>query len=137
MKDNNNMSSFTRGSQIFMHSLRMAGQGIKTTSLLGGLVALAWLIFRASGKMQLTDFYYWFMVGFAHVKLSIGEIFYNRQEIIITSYDFILQQNRTMPALEFIQRIWQAPIGHRILDFHAFTIQCTCARVCLLFALSL
>ena len=118
MKDNNNkMSSFTRGSQIFMHSLRMAGQGIKTTSLLGGIVALSWLIFRASGKIQLTDLYYWVMVGFAHIKLSIGEIFYDRQAIIITSYDFILQQHRTMPALEFIQRIWQAPIGQRIMNF--------------------
>ena len=120
-----------------MHSLRMAGQGIKTTSLLGGIIALAWLLFRASGKIQLTDFYYWFMVGFAHVKLSIGEIFYNRQEIIITSYDFILQQNRTMPALEFIQRIWQAPIGHRIMDFQGWLLNHSIFEAIAAFSLSL
>ncbi len=137
MQDNNNMEFLYRGSQIFMHSLRMAGQGIKTTSLLGGIIALAWLIFRASGKIQLNDFYYWAMVGFAHIKLSIGEIFYNKQTIIITSYDFILEQNRTMPALEFIQRIWQAPIGHRIIDFQYWLIYNSIFEAIAVFSLSL
>ena len=120
-----------------MHSLRMAGQGIKTTSLLGGIIALAWLIFRASGKIQLNDFYYWAMVGFAHIKLSIGEIFYNKQTIIITSYDFILEQNRTMPALEFIQHLRQAPIGHRIIDFQYWLIYNSIFEAIAVFSLSL
>ena len=114
------MSSFTRGSQIFLHNIRMMGQGIKAILTLNISISCIWIFYRCFQKLQLPDLYYFACERFATLKLIIGEGFYNPQQIMISVYDFNLGITRTLTAFEYKKRIWDGDVGGRGLKFWEF-----------------
>ena len=114
---NHAMSSFTRGSQIFMHTFRMMIQGTKAAFLVSGVMVLGWFIFQCSSKLLLTDIYYWLYERWGTLKLGIGEIFYKPHEINIGVYDLTLNMVRHLSVIEYQKRIWYGPIGSRLMAF--------------------
>jgi len=109
------MNSFTRGSQIFMHALRMMVQGARAVCGVSLILLVGWLYFRCSQKINLRDLYYLLAEKWASIKLYIGSFFYHPNEINITVYDFLIQKTKIMTALEYKRRIWQSLIGERLL----------------------
>ena len=69
------VNSFTRGSQIFMHNLRMTMQGMKAAMNVSIFSGIGWIIFRSYNKLSWIDIYYWLIKCWAELKLGIGEGF--------------------------------------------------------------
>ena len=116
--------SFTRGSQIILHTLRMMSQGTKATFWGGGLCALAWVIFQISQRIQLPDLYYWGMAQWAEVKLDWAGTFVSQGTSLVHVYDFKLGVWRTLESGVFVSKIWSGEVGHRLLlGWHYMTHQ--------------
>ena len=115
-------NSFTRGSQIFMHTLRMMAQGAKAAYLVSMFSLMSWLFFRCSQKIYLKDLYYFLAERWATIKFDIGGFFYNPSEITITVYDFLIQKPKVMTAIEYKTRIWQSQAGERLLSLWQWII---------------
>ena len=114
------MSSFTRGSQIFLHSITMMGQGLKAIFTLNISITFIWFFYRCFQKLKLNDLYYFACERLASLKLLIGSYFYKPEQIMISVYDFKLGIIKTLPALEYKKRIWNGEIGIRGLKFWEF-----------------
>ena len=114
------MSSFTRGSQIFLHSIRMMGQGIKAVLTFNITISCLWFFYRISQTLKLNDIYYFACERFGALKLLIGTHFYKKHEIMISVYDFKLGITKTLPAFSYQKRIWEGEVGHRGLKFYEF-----------------
>ena len=80
---NSSMSAFTRGSQIFLHTIRMMGQGTKAAIRVGLVFVLLLLLVEIffSIKFGKDDLYYTGMYVWCYVKLGFGEWFYPASEI--------------------------------------------------------
>lgn len=138
MADNqHSTNSFTRGSQIFMHTLRMMAQGTKVAVLLSLLLLISWLIFRCSQKLYLKDCYYLLAERWATIKLSIGNKFYPAHKINVTVYDFLMHKIRVMPALEFKARIWQSKVGVRLGSWWEWVINYAAIEAGIVFSFGL
>ena len=111
------MNAFTRGSQIFMHSLRMMGQGIKTAFTVSGMMVLGWLGVQCYRKLLWIDIYHWLFERWATLKLGIGSTFYNAKEITLSVYDFEDKIIKQFGALQYKSMLWQSRSGHRLINF--------------------
>ena len=80
---NSSMSAFTRGSQIFLHTIRMMGQGTKAAIRVGLVLVLLLLLVEIFFiiKFGKDDLYYTGMYVWCYVKLGFGEWFYPASEI--------------------------------------------------------
>ena len=130
-------NSFTRGSQTFMHTLRMMVQGAKAAYLVSVFLLSGWLFFRCSQKIYLKDLYYFLTERWATVKLDIGSFFGNSNEITITIYDFLIQKPKVMTAIEYKTRIWQSQSGERLLSLWQWIITKSLIESSIVFALGL
>lgn len=117
MKKKSSMSSFTSGAQLFMHTLRMMNQGLKSSGIISGFLSLGWFIFRFFQKLSWSDIYYLLYIVWANVKLAIGSLFYAPYDITINVYDLTLQAIRHLRVEEYLSRIWKGNIGARLLTF--------------------
>jgi len=133
-ESNHSMSSFTRGSQIFMHTLRMMGQGAKAAFCVSLFLLGGWLFVRCSQKIYLKDFYYLFMERWATIKLDIGSIVYPANQIKITVYDFLTHKIRVMSAIEFKNRIWQSQVGARLESLWQWVINQALLEAAIIFS---
>lgn len=80
------MSAFTRGSQIFLHTVRMMGQGTKAAIRVGLLCVIILMLVEIFCiiKFGKADMYYTGMYIWSYIKLGIGEWFYPANEIGIS-----------------------------------------------------
>ena len=122
MKNNNQeqatqVNAFTRGSQIFMHSMRMCIQGTKASCMVSAILTCSFILSCCAKKLRLADIYYFLVERFACLKLDIGAIFYPGQVISIHFYNFAIKSWVKVSALKFTTLFWQGERGQSILNF--------------------
>ncbi|WP_341789297.1 type IV secretion system DNA-binding domain-containing protein [Rickettsia endosymbiont of Polydrusus tereticollis] len=84
--------SFTRGSQVFAHQVRMFLQGCINSFIVGLILTVIWIIFRSCHKITYIGLYYFFIERYVQIKLLIGQFFYHNSSINIKFY-YIKKQN--------------------------------------------
>jgi type IV conjugative transfer system coupling protein TraD len=109
--------SFTRGSQLFLHSLRMVSQGSKGAVLGGGICVFSLWAFVCHQTLQLTDVYYWLMGVWGGVKLDFAEVFITNNRSMLWIYDFSVGFWKHIPTDTFIWKLWNGEIGYRLESF--------------------
>lgn len=102
MNNDKQINPFTRGSQIFMHSMRMLQQGLKTSVKIGIFTSFIWFIYRCFQKVDFVDLYHWVVIGWAKFKVDMGSIFLPKDNINITFYDVNIKDYTTLDAKGFI-----------------------------------
>ena len=95
------MDSFTRGSQIFTHALRMMSQGMKAAVTISILLTVAWLLFQINNKILFRDIIYLFFDIWATLKLEISSFLFKSTDITIIIYDFGDNVTKTLSAIYY------------------------------------
>ena len=131
------VNAFTRGSQIFMHSLRMCIQGTKASCMVSAILIGSFVLLRCVQKLQLVDIYYFLVESFACLKLDIGSIFYPGQEISISFYRFSKKAWVKGSALKFKTIFWKYDNGQRLLSFAKWVVMDALAEISLVFVIGL
>jgi type IV conjugative transfer system coupling protein TraD len=131
------VTAFTRGSQIFMHSMRMCIQGTKASCMVSAILTGSFILWRVVEKLRLVDIYYFLVERFAILKLDIGAIFYPGQEISIHFYSFASKSWVKMSALKFTTIFWQGERGKLLLSFAKWIIRDALAEISLVFSIGL
>lgn len=117
MNHTHSTNSFTRGSQIIMHAIRMLWQGIKITLIISFSITGLWFLKQCFSKLKWYDFYYWFFERWATLKLGIGSTFFPTEEITITLYNFDDKLTKTFSAIQYKGMVWQSENGYRLINF--------------------
>ena len=112
---NHSMDSFTRGSQLFMHAMRMVGQGAKIACITSIFFVLVWTLFKSSRMLTLPDVYYWICERWAVMKFDIGMTFYEKNELTIAIYDFSDGVFKIFGPMEYRQMVWSSMVGKRLM----------------------
>ena len=115
---NSSMSAFTRGSQIFLHTIRMMGQGTKAAIRVGLVLVLLLLLVEIFFiiKFGKDDLYYTGMYVWCYVKLGFGEWFYPASEIGLSV------DGRLVSAESYEAWFLRGPTYYKCLRFYAWLI---------------
>lgn len=117
MQNSHPMSSFTRGSQIFMHALRMIEQGTKAIFVVSAMITGCWFIWQCCYRLKLYDLYHFVFERIATFKLEMGQFFYHPQGLTISIYDFDEHVIKTFDAMQYKNMVWNSGNGLRLIKF--------------------
>lgn len=109
--------SFTRGSQLFLHSLRMVTQGSKAAVLGGLFCVLALWFFVCHQTLYISDLYYWMMGVWGGIKLDFAETFITKNRSMLWIYDFSVGFWKHIPTKTYIWKLWNGEVGYRLQQF--------------------
>lgn len=117
MKTTQPMSSFTRGTQIFMHAMRMIAQGIKIVMSTSLLITLLWVMWESSKRIKLKDLYHFMFERIATLKLYLCSFLYAPQNITLSVYDPDEHIFKIFNAIQYKNMVWQSANGQRLINF--------------------
>jgi type IV conjugative transfer system coupling protein TraD len=109
--------SFTRGSQLFLHSLRMVTQGSKAAILGGLFCVLALWFFVCHQTLYISDLYYWMMGVWGGIKLDFAETFITKNCSMLWIYDFSVGFWKHIPTKTYIWKLCNGEVGYRLQQF--------------------
>lgn len=110
--------SFTRGSQLYAHKLRMFGQGAKNSLIAGLIITIGWLLWRMKQKLTFASVYYFTIERYVQLKLAIGKYFSPISQIGIEFYYLEKKAFVYRSAQDFIYKFWHVtPYGVNISKF--------------------
>ena len=115
MKNAHPMSSFTRGSQIFMHALRMIEQGAKAVFLASIAITGSWFLGQCCFRLKWYDLYHFLFERLATMKLEFRN--YIPNGITISIYDFDEKTIKTFDATQYKNMVWHSGVGARLTNF--------------------
>lgn len=133
-----NQDSFTRGSQIYAHKLRMLAQGAKNSGLVSLILVIGWLLWRVLEKLSLSTIYYFIIERYLQLKLDIGQHFYPLPQIGIRFYHLRHKGFIYCNAGDFIDKFWHKTIyGAEITDFWSWFLNSGFREMLIVFVIGL
>ena len=109
--------TFTRGSQISMHAIRMLGQGIRVLVIGALSAAFLWFAIRAFQMVKVMDLYYGTMHAYMETKLTLKHIFFERSSSTTWMYSLKYGTWKHVDTYVFLKNFWHSSHGHRLLTF--------------------
>ena len=137
MQHSHPMSSFTRGSQIFMHALRMIEQGAKAMLIVGGIITTIWFLCQCYVKLKLYDLYHLIFERYATLKLELGRLFHSTSPITVPVYDFDEKIVKTFNSTQYKNMVWQSGNGQRLLHFWHWLTHDAISELLIVFTVSI